>query len=152
MKLLIKHSGFLPTLPSRKTCCTQRYCRKCTTSLCRGLPYNTDALTMETWRVWIWQGGCSTQCYVMLAERTTILEGAEYFINLFLYSFRFSVLQGCRSPQRKGMGPAVQSLLCTYKILVCRGLFCANVCTIPPNVLSALTWTLAYAARQVTLL
>ena len=140
-----------PTLPSRNTCFMQRILYEHPTCLCRGLPYYTDAVTMETWRVWIWQSGCPTQRFVMLAERTAILECAEYFINVFLYSFRFPVLLGCISPHRKQMGPAVHSVLCTYKILVCWALFSANVCTILPNVLCVPTWAQGHAAIQVTL-
>lgn len=150
MTLLIKHSTFTPTLPSRNTCFMQRILYDHRTSLCRGLPYYTDAVTMETWRVWIWQSGCSAQCFVMLAERTTILERAEYFINLFLYSFRFPALLGCISPHRKQMDPAVHSVLRTYKILVCWGLFSANLCTILPSVLSVPTCAQGHAAIQVT--
>lgn len=59
------------------------------TSACRGLPYSTDPVTIETCRAWTWRATSSTRCHVMLAKRTAILEPAKYFINLFLESFRF---------------------------------------------------------------
>lgn len=115
MTLPIKYSAFLQLSRQGKLVLCREYRTTHPTSLCRGQPYFTDAVTMETWRVWIWPTGCWTRCVVMLAERNTILESAEYFIHLFLYIFRFPVLLGCISPQRKQIGPAVHSVLCTIK-------------------------------------
>lgn len=113
LKLLIKYSQRPPALLPRKSPLCREYCKESHTNTCRGPPYSTDPVTMETWRAWTWRTGSSTRCHVMLAERTTIL-GHWIFYKFIPLGFPFLLL-GHISLKEKRWDLHSTSVLCTYK-------------------------------------
>jgi hypothetical protein len=116
---------------AKKSPLCREYCKESHTITCRGPPYSTDPVTMETWRAWTWQTGSWAQCHVMLAERTTILEH-WIFYQFIPLGFPFLLL-GHISPKEKRWDRQSTSVLCTYKNSGFVEDFFATVSTILPK-------------------